>query len=329
MIIGIDVGKSQVKVFSGGGKLSAIYPSLIGEGKLSTIDGNTVSNLTYLGKNYIVGEDARLATLKWSMDDKKATLSTLLHVLYVIANYCREDSVQIGVGLPAGNYEYEKVTLKESLSGRHIFRANEEERVIEILPYVIPEGLGAYCSFVLDDDGNPVSEGGGQKYVLVVDIGYKTLDTVLVDGTKVSLKGWKSSFLGTGVVLQKVVNLLTPRFGIILPEEIALLERTFFTDGKSFFLRGETINISPELEAATEDASQAVIEYVSHTLRETAAEDIIFVGGGSLLFKPFLQKKFSSATFPTQSALIANAKGFYKLVKRASRKAGKESEVAS
>lgn len=312
-MVGIDIGKGYIKFYSP--DKQAVYPSLISYGVVGTIDGRGDGSIKYKGKDFIVGQDAELGTMAWSIDDKKGTRGSLVHILHIASGYFPEkDTIICGVGLPVGNYESEKNKLKEILQGTHTFQVDGKEKKVTIIPYVMPEGIGAYCSIMLNDKGEFRSDIT-PALTLVVDIGFKTLDTVLVDGAKVSMKGWKSTFTAVEGVTNRLEAKLMETHGVIMPEEKVRLKKVLMTPSKIFMMRGEAVDVTTMLMNATQDAGSEIIDYVVHTLRETAAEKILFSGGGSILFREQLKSSFPYADF--MDDIHANAKGFYKLALRA------------
>lgn len=309
-IIGIDIGKGFLKFYSE--EKQEMFPSVIGSGVVTDIEGNPVDCITFNGNSYTVGQKAVMCDVSWNIDDKKSDVVSLIHVLNVTGRYFDDDTFVCGVGLPTGNFDAEKAKLKEMLTGIFAFEVDGKKRTVEIKPYVIPEGLGAYY----------YSTNGGlnnTKHTLIVDIGYKTLDTVIAFGTTISYKGWGSSLLGVEKVILEVSKELSKRFGIILPEEKVRISRAlseYCINKKSCNITFKTkeINITDIVQSAIEHKSKEIIKSVNVIAEENAVEHVVFCGGGSVLFKDHLQRAFPYASFLDD--IFANAKGFYYLAQR-------------
>lgn len=321
-IVGIDIGKGYVKFFSEGKQ--GIYPSIVGVGTVTNLEGKMVDSLVLDGQAYTLGSRASLCEISWSMDDKKSDLNSLIHVLNVSRRHFTADVIVCGVGLPTGNYEAEKQKLKEMLSGKFTFQIDGEEKTVELVSYVIPEGLGAYY-FCTNGGVDNVNQ------ILIVDIGYKTLDTIIAYGTSVSYKGWGSLLLGVEKVVSLISKGLSKKYGIVLPEEKARINKAiaeYCADSSSckIIFKTKELDITELTQEALRVVSKEIVKNVQNIAEENAVENIAFCGGGSILFKQYLQSNFPNAIFFTD--IFANAKGFYYLAKR-KHLANKARELAS
>lgn len=316
--LGIDVGKGYVKAYCDKGQM--IYPSAISRGVMGNIETaepiSTSASLSYAGGDFILGEKAELGDMKWSLGDKKSNYESLLHILFTCSSLLNcncNDAVVVGVGLPVGNYESEKNTLKEIAKGEHRFRKGGKEYIVSIDPYIIPEGIGAYCAEVMNEKGEFVQDKMPGN-TLVVDLGYKTLDTCLVDGTVVSMKGWSSAFLGISRVVNIVASKVQRRMGVMMPEEVNRIKKAI-ADGKfTILIRGTPVDISSFVQSAIKDVFLQIKDHVENTMRDVAAEGLLFVGGGSILFRDDIIKHFPFARI--QGDIYSNARGFYYLIRR-------------
>lgn len=321
-IVGIDIGKGYVKFFSEGKQ--GIYPSTVGMGVVTNLDGKMVDSLIYEGQAYTLGSRASLCEIAWSMDDKKSDLNSLIHVLNVSRRHFTSDVIVCGVGLPTGNFDAEKQKLKEMLTGKFTFQIDGEEKTVELVSYVIPEGLGAYY-FCTNGGINNTNQ------ILIVDIGYKTLDTIIAYGTSVSYKGWGSFLLGVEKVVTLISKALSKKYGIVLPEEKARINRAiseYCVDSNTckIIFKTKELDITELTQEALRIVSKEIIKNVQSVAEENAVENVAFCGGGSILFKQYLQSSFPGAIF--FSDIFANAKGFYYLAKR-KHLASKAQELAS
>jgi hypothetical protein len=325
--VGIDIGKGYIKVWTPEEK--HILPSQAARGSVTDLDGRS-SSLVYRGVPYIFGSDAELGEGEWSSSDEKATMKSVLCVLKVIDEYFRDvQAIQVGVGLPVGNYEAEKAALKELLAGKHVYQSGRKTREVMITSSVIPEGIGAYCSLILDDEGM-IREDYRTGTTLVVDIGFKTLDTVVVDGAKISMKGWGSVLLGVEKVVKYVAEELRRKLGILLPEEIVRIKECLENcDGDDWmpvcFLKGQNIDISPYMNDALAGYCGEVMTYIHDLVRQTVVRHILFTGGGSILLGKHLKETYPQAMFTGD--IHANAEGFYKLAVRKKRQALSQTTV--
>lgn len=310
-IVGIDVGKGFVKFFSEG--YQHLYPSVVGYGAVTDIEGKTVDSIFLNGETYTVGEKAIMCEVSWNVDDKKGNLITLIHVLNVLGRYFSATKFVCGVGLPTGNFEAEKSKVKEILQGSFTFDVDGEKKTVEIIPFVIPEGLGAY--FYCTNGGVD-----NLKQTLIVDIGFKTLDTIIALGSSISYKGWGSSLLGVEKVVSHIAKELSRKYGIVLPEEKVRISRSLSeycndaTKGCRIVFKTKELDITDIVNEVIESKAKEIIKSVNVLAEENAVENIAFCGGGSILFKNYLQRAFPSALFFDD--IFANAKGFYYLAKR-------------
>lgn len=172
-VIGLDVGRSGVKAYTGTSMFS--FPSIVGEGtdrNLRTEYENGFE-MVFGGEWYFIGELARNESdfPRFMMTDDKAHDDTLILALAAISR-TRLSDVTVVTGLPVNQHVDEhKRRLRDLLLGKRgglwEFEVNGERRLIRIADVkVAVEGGGAFWS--APQDG----------LVRIIDAGSKTINYV-------------------------------------------------------------------------------------------------------------------------------------------------------
>lgn len=173
-IIGLDIGRSGVKVYTGTSMFT--FPSIVGEGverKLKSQYGEGSFEVHFLGEHYFIGPLAEHESDNWRymLMDNKAHSDTLLLALVAICRAKLSD-VTVVTGLPVVQHDDEnKRNIRNLLIGNRAglwdLTVNGERRVIRITDVkVAVEGGGAFWS--APQDG----------LVRIIDAGSKTINYV-------------------------------------------------------------------------------------------------------------------------------------------------------
>jgi len=177
MDIAIDVGHSTVKGLSGNGART-LFPSLITPAPAAVDLGEYGQAQTALidGTSYLVGEPAQsYASPLWGRD-KAADEDTIRLVLVAAARLGPVGDVRAAVGLPLSWYASQRRAAARALTGQQatVILPREDPRPIPITEVrVLPQGIAAAIAVL----GHPVTESDAW---LVVDVGYRTTDHVMI-----------------------------------------------------------------------------------------------------------------------------------------------------
>jgi plasmid segregation protein ParM len=218
---------------------------------------------------------------------------------------------QIGhlvTGLPVSHYKNGHAGLAQRLRGTHSIGGGVAVAVERVT--VLPQPAGAYLDFINRIESLDLAERG---QILVIDVGFFSVDWVLVDRGEIRHAASGTSLLAMSMVLKAADDLLRERHGCQVG--VDRLELAVREGWPSFYAGGQRIATGELLsEAANLIAPRALAE-MRQTLRgEHAVDGILVAGGGATLFEPHV-----AAIFPgTHIALpdlpvLANARGFWLL----------------
>jgi plasmid segregation protein ParM len=179
-IIGLDIGRSGVKVYTGTSMFT--FPSIVGEGKsrnLRTDYGDGSFEVLFDGESYFVGDLAQHESDYWRamLTDDKANRDALILALTAIARAKLTD-VTIVTGLPVAQHNEEnKQRMRDLFHGKRggiwDLTVNGERKLIRIVDVkVAVEGGGAFWS--APQDG----------LVRIIDAGSKTINFVTMRDTR-------------------------------------------------------------------------------------------------------------------------------------------------
>lgn len=151
--------------------------------------------------------------------------------------------------------------------------------------------------------------------VLCVDVGYGTVDWVLMSGKSVMDQSSSSSMLATSVILQNTARRLTAELGrpVTVDQLDSALRRG--TTALPIGMTGSH-DFSRALEAEASEISAAVVADILSTLRSAGPVDnVILTGGGSGLYEAALRKAFPNTgdeerVVAAGDVVLANALGY-------------------
>lgn len=192
--------------------------------------------------------------------------------------------------------------------------------------HIYPEGFIGYYDWAIDDNGNIRTEVTGTSGpVLVVDIGGGTSDVVTILGgsTGLSADFGRSDSIPFGVIrlfvairdlLIKKVREVAPalRFGESGAIEQRILE-VLLKNG-SVTLNGipQAIDLHTEIEKLKEDFIDDLTNSIYSIVKDiTRYQQILFMGGGAVIFADYLKEKLPSSYILDE---FANARGALKVL---------------
>lgn len=182
MKIGIDVGYGYTKVIYGEDYERIIFPSI--STKAEIFDGieKDYGNFLfeYNGKKSFIGDAAMRSRSKFirsAFEGDRVNSDTYQDLfLCGLAAALKEDSeVKIVTGLPINAFKLYREDI-EKFKGRHFVKINNKDILIHIKEIrCIPQPLGTYIRFL---QSHPEIQN---QLILIVDIGFKTTDLLIVD----------------------------------------------------------------------------------------------------------------------------------------------------
>jgi len=321
MFLGIDTGFGYTKVVSDNEKL--IFKTIV-EPFVKT-ERQTKSPIFVNGKGYLVGPDT-LSDMQVSKDFFGSD------EYYALIGYClkhfQEKGIKIdgiGLSIPPGMYNEKKIAVFKYQLGRSEIIYNKDHIIVPEKIEFYSQGAGAYFDFLKN---NPLY---ADKGVIVIDIGYYTIDFVFFNkgegydelfrsyplGVEVILRkkgeGYDELFrsypLGVEVILRKIIDEITVRYGEFISLEMAeliLKTGTFRFLGKEYKIDHmeyiDNFYIPKVIKTIKEYGN--IIKNYRLNLKENEDIVVVLAGGGAV----YLQNRFDDV-FVLNDPQFANARG--------------------
>ncbi|MTI67121.1 MAG: ParM/StbA family protein [Firmicutes bacterium] len=261
--------------------------------------------LTYNGKYYSVGT-GRFSTIYNKAEDERCFILSLP----AIANYLgsqfanRTTDIILAVGLPIGNYgtlkdEFKKYFTRPNEIGFNWLGVDYSVRIKECL--VFPQGYSAYLT---------VFNEFKDTQVVCCDIGGYTADIFTVN------KGGKLDIRSATSINRGVIRLFKDIQQQLLRKDIRISEEQIeeVLKGSDPILIDKTIvNL---INSKAKQYTESLIDELREMGHETRMNPMLWIGGGSLLLKRFIEQsdKVGYVEFLDQ---YANCKGYQLLAKKA------------
>lgn len=297
MVISVDTGNKQIKtvhkIFAAGLVESDTHPPFGGD------------VLLYKGKYYALSDAMRIPYMRDKTEDIRYFILTLFAIAYELRHTDAYDSdgvmdVQLLIGLPPSHYgtlraKYEKYFMDNGYSAD--FEFNREPYSISVNSvYTFPQAFAAIVPIISDIKQYPK--------VVIVDIGGYTADLLQLKHGTPDLSVCESLEYGTIKFYNKVKNKVNSAFDRRIDE----------SDIDSVLNGNETL-LGDEISALITKMGMTYITDFLNQLREMEIDlktcHTIFVGGGSILFRPFIeQSREKLGQWSYIDHITANAKGY-------------------
>lgn len=276
--IAVDVGHGYVKALSDTGE-RALFPSLLCPAPTTVDLGEFARSETVIidGQSFLVGEAARKhATALWSRD-KAGDADTLRLVLVAAARLGTAGPVQLATGLPLAWYGSQRRGFREASTGFGAVVQLPEQPVQRLWiesAKVLPQGVAAAGPVLSSADYEP-----GQY--LVVDVGYRTTDYLVVEKTLAGDLAFAADSAGSLEIAmhaasQTVAQALSTQYQV--PFTAAEVE-----SAPALAIRGQKIDVTQRLHQARETVGRQLIRRLAADLDATLEKllGIVVVGGGA------------------------------------------------
>jgi plasmid segregation protein ParM len=336
MRISVDIGFGFVKFMNEKGKKDS-FPSVIAkrsENSLRGIVGGSGDDYSIIyweidkdnnkmnEKKCFVGDAAMTngGTRKWedktefNVEELKVFISTAVGLVNP-----ENEPVDLCVGLPMSYYLQKKeelISVLETTNARVAIGNNKVSQIKFKSIFCFPQGAGAYYAAIFDISGNIKNIGLATSSVGVIDIGYRTVDYLvmgkgrkgitIIDGLSGSLEedGMNKVFQN----IQKTVSDLPE-----VQHEIPLMEieKAILWFGGKLDYRRNTINLTEIEEAAYKEHAEKIAAELKRRWGadgDTISTILITGGGGQTLF-PTLSTKFEQAELQ-ENCSYANTEGY-------------------
>lgn len=218
----IGFGWTKIKVSNNEWK----QPSIIGEARQLFDENIRPEDVQYKkdGKHYFVGDLAlRHSLVKYAgtVDDKAKTWTTKILLetgLGIVAPY---SDICLVTGLPVDFYFNQKNNMKELLNNfnslcNYELLVGKEKRLVNpriIKSKIVAQPFGSAMNYVLDYNGNIKNQTEANNKILVIDIGYYTLDLLILDEMEIGKSSCSLSGLGVDTAYKIIQDALKDKFG--------------------------------------------------------------------------------------------------------------------
>ncbi|HFD2033473.1 TPA: StbA family protein [Clostridium perfringens] len=288
MIIGADIGYAYTKVWTRDDKFC--FKSTIEEGILDIC--NTLK-VEFEDKQYTVGENSENSLYDNNVN-KITSLNFKLCLYTAIAKAMKNEmvaEVKLVTGLPASYYSSQKDDLINELKDKTITLAlNNEPKMFTITDVIVfPQSAGVLIL-------NPEKLMGD---VCVCDIGGFTVDVSYFNNRK--LKRLFTFELGMNILGKALVDEIRSEYNVTYD----ILRADDLLDGKTIAKNGKPIDISNLVDEVLNRHTNIVINRLE-SIKEFNTSTRIFIGGGSLRLKKYLNEEFIE-----QDTIYTNARSFY------------------
>lgn len=216
-------------------------------------------------------------------------------------------------GLPCSQYlgpgrDKLKASIIKRLQGEHYISSTFNATVERV--HVIAQPVGSFMALA-QADGSLARRK--DRLVLVLDVGYYSVDWILMRGQTLRDTSSGSSTLATSTVLEVVTKLIREDYDN-MPLSPARVESLYRRGERLLELGQHEVDIMPYIDKASAGISKRVMAEVSTSLRrERDAIDIVMVtGGGAKLYEAAAKAVFpSSRLLLGDEPVLANAFGYH------------------
>jgi plasmid segregation protein ParM len=299
----IDIGYSYVKIGDDNNEYIQ-FPSLIQEWVSDGIDlDDSPSILSLNDKNLLVGnieEGGRLLTTK-DFHGSFEWLALMCWSFYLLCKKYETNMLsldKLGLGLPYFQFR-EELRNKLGKRKKFSFSVDKEDYVITTNSIIIaPQGAVI------------MSDYGKEKDVGIIDIGYYTLDIVLMKKGRIISRRSVSRNEGIHEVYKDLDRLLNSRFGW---PSIDFDHLTRIIKDKEIPFEGDMVDMREEIDSFLFSYANRIVKII----KDLWGSDLDFLnsiyvagGGAELLKGHFSDKRFKVVNNPQ----YANLKGFLKIL---------------
>lgn len=286
-----------------------MQPSVIGNTRHLHYEQVKACDVIYNDQYFVGGLALRHSRVKYAgtKESKADNWTTDVLLRTALGIVAPEEAVNLVTGLPVdfffnqrpafdrllGEFNPTPFTLKV---GHDLRKVNPDISRFKL----VPQPLGAAMDYLLDDQGRVVLKEEARGRLLVIDIGYYTLDLLVLDSMEMGKDSCSPPGLGVGTAYSLLQESLKDNFGKA-PARYALDSHVISGTYCGYDIREFT-------EAAFKAlATQIQIEVES---LNQVFDRILLVGGAAEIIYPFLQL---SRLRVAPGAQLANVRGYRKI----------------
>ncbi|WP_425953090.1 ParM/StbA family protein [Ralstonia pseudosolanacearum] len=313
-IIGLDVGRSAVKAtaFARGMFYPLTFPSIVTPA-IDLTDESTArraeaETIEVAGKRFFTGDTARLQGSAGTTVGLSHDWINTPEYLALVGSTMKRFAAQevpglqdplLVIGTPASLYGSQQEQLK-----------SETQKIVQAEMRVLPQPMGAYCDFFLDQSGLPLKQhsldsAGRKKSWAVIEVGHFTTDFLLMLEGQYIERG-ASSCEGLNFAAEHLLRILSGK-GI----HANLIECEQALRTKSILQFGQDMDIAEDVAEAVSHVAQKIIAKADSLLSTDVRKlnGVLLAGGGAPLIYTELKKKWPHCIL-LENPRMAVANGF-------------------
>lgn len=312
----IDVGFGQTKYVTGseGGRVEcAHFPSLAFYSPLrpkgDSLGGRRRTVCVPVGSMfYEVGPDVELAADRFrgrQLHDGYSATDEYRALMAGALSYMKQDVIDLlVVGLPVATYLSQKTVLEKATIG--VFDVGRKRRVEVRRVLVVAQPQGALAAYAAGVDSPPKALAAK---TLIVDVGSRTFDWLVVRGGRVVARMSHSVNRGLFDVLRGIAEALSAEIGAEYSDLEAL--DAALRSGGILRVYQKDYDLKRFATLVAKVADEAVSAMLSRIDTTHDVDTIVLVGGGAQLFGKAIRKRFPRHTIEAMpDPLYANVRGF-------------------
>lgn len=338
-------GANKFARVSNGELVTYVLTSAVGEANRSKKDGLTLGgvvrpqrigrrpfHVTFSGVEFLVGPHLSYYTEPIErMDFNRFTDSPELRATFYAGIYHIINGgahrVALAIALPVEVVQDKAEAIRvergirDWLVGEHVFSVDGVETVLTVtnVRAKIPQPVATWFDWGMDTRGQWVKGKASQRApALIIDIGFNTLDVLVVEGGRISERISEGDTLGLRRAAERLIRTLKHKYDLELElRHASELIQTVINDQKSeTYINGQLTDVTAEARRAVQALETDVYNFLDRAVGKTAgAYTILLTGGGALALSRMLLGRFPKAIVMYEP-ILANARGLAKLAIR-------------
>ncbi|MBM7555489.1 ParM/StbA family protein [Halanaerobacter jeridensis] len=332
-VVGFDNGYDYVKLVLGRGKGHRVrFPSVTykQENDFSIFNIDNISRASKFKKNkmtltvdeekyyigsYAVEQDAMGGEKNFS-DKKFEEKSELAKLLAGMSLFTTENEIVINnlvLGLNVEKYhEYKQeiVNAFKNKSFKYKLPSEDEHNELTIKNVIcVPQGIGAYYDQILDMKGRPSQNELANSRFGLIDIGGKTIDAFISQGTEPII----GTDIGTDFGMADAFKNVSNKLEVDVPYN--LISENYIQGKEEVFWRGEDRRFKELVEEEFKDYAGKIHDLIINEWEKQLARirTILLCGGGAKFLGEHLPDMFEVDAKLLENAQFSNTSGYYKL----------------
>jgi len=318
MNIGYDGGFSSIKAVADDRR--CMFPSFAVRPResLFSLNGHSTIIVDGPGGAYLLGEEAVKKGTRGARKETATWINSPEWLIYFLGAYSEltratQTTVNLVTGLPIADYQRDKQTVIDRLTGTHSFtRQGRYAQVVKVIGVrVVPQAWGAVLDLLLDERGNVADPSLVDSRVAVLDIGGRTVNYLSVDGLSDIPDESKGTDKGAWDVCRAVRQYLDNAHpGLSRMRDHQIMKAVVSGE---LYDAGEPIDLGPVVNPIIAEIGQEIVDTASQYWGSGAAtfRRVIVCGGGAHLWGRHIRAAFRQAVV-SDKPVYANARGFYK-----------------